>query len=228
VQQGRARVTRILALDASGAHLSVAVWDDGTVWAHHDETLARGHAERLPPALAATVAAAGLTFADLDALAVTTGPGSFTGIRVGLAAARGLGFALKIPVVGITSFASVAHALDEELRAGRPVLVLLDSKRADVFAQRFAADLVPVGEPCALPLESVAAAIVPPLVVTGDAATLVAAGPEIAVVPAVPDARVMARLAASYFAAGIVPPAEPLYLRPPDATVPVAGGRLAR
>lgn len=218
----------VLALDASGANLSVALWRDGTVLSYHAESLARGHAERLPPALAAAMTEAGLAFADLDAIAVTTGPGSFTGIRVGLAAARGLGFALAIPVIGVTSLEAVAHGLDDDLRAGRPVLVLIDSKRADVFAQHFAASLAPLDAPQALPLDAVAGAVSPPLVVAGDAARLVVASPGITVVPSVPDARIVARLAAARLASGIASPALPLYLRPPDATVPPSGGRLER
>src|SRR3954471_5648864 len=180
----------LLAFDASGPAISVAVLRDGTLLAHHREALARGHAERLPPALAATMAASGCGLAALDAIAVTVGPGSFTGIRVGLAAARGLGFALDRPVLGITTLEAVAHGLDAAQRAGRPVLALIDSKRADVFAQRFAADLVPIDAPQAVPVAAAADLAVPPLIVTGDAATLIAPRDGILVVPASPDARI--------------------------------------
>jgi tRNA threonylcarbamoyladenosine biosynthesis protein TsaB len=216
----------LLALDASGPAISVAVMRDGILLAHHREALARGHAERLPPALAATMAASGCDFAALDAIAVTIGPGSFTGIRVGLAAARGLGFALHRPVLGITTLAAVAHGLDEAERAGRPVLALIDSKRADVFAQRFAGDLAPLDAPQAVPVAAVAHLARPPLIVTGDAATLIAPRDGIVLAPAAPDARIVAALAAAGWASGDPLPAAPLYLRPPDATLPVAGGRL--
>ena len=216
----------LLALDASGPAISVAVMRDGTVLAHHREALARGHAERLPPALAATMAASGCDFTALDAIAVTIGPGSFTGIRVGLAAARGLGFALARPVLGITTLAAVAHGLGEAERAGRPVLALIDSKRADVFAQRFDSDLAPLGSPQAVPVADLADLVRPPLIVTGDAATLIAPRDGIILAPAAPDARIVAALAAAGWARGDKLTAAPLYLRPPDATLPVAGGRL--
>jgi tRNA threonylcarbamoyladenosine biosynthesis protein TsaB len=218
----------LLALDASGPAISVAVLRDGTLLAHHQQALARGHAERLPPALAACMAAAGSGFAALAAIAVTIGPGSFTGIRVGLAAARGLGFALGIPVLGVTTLDAVAHGLDPAERAGRPVLALIDSKRADVFAQRFGPDLAPLDAPRALPLAAAAKLAQPPLIVTGDAATMIAAAAGLVIAPAAPDARIIARLAAARWALGEAMPAAPLYLRPPDATVPEAGGRLRR
>lgn len=218
----------LLALDASGAAISVAIVRDGELLAHHHEALARGHAERLPPALASTLAAAGTAPAALDAIAVTVGPGSFTGIRVGLAAARGLGFALGRPVLGITTLEAVAHGLDEATRGGRPVLALIDSKRADVFAQRFAADLAPLEAPQAVPIASIGDLATPPLVVTGDAAALLSPRAGVLLAPAAPDARIVAALAASRWARGEEMPAVPLYLRPPDATLPVAGGRLRR
>lgn len=221
-------MTLLLALDASGPSLSVALWRDGAVLWHHSEGLDRGHAERLPPALAAAMDRTGLGFASLDAIAATIGPGSFTGIRVGLAAARGLGFALRIPVIGVSSLETVAHGLDETVRAGRPVLALIDSKRADVFAQRFAANLAPLDAPQALSHAAARQQAVAPLVVTGDAAPLIAAAAGLTIVPALPDACIVARIAAARLASGDPSPALPLYIRPPDATVPVDGGRLRR
>ena len=218
----------LLALDASAAAISVAISRDGTLLAHDRQELARGHAERLPPALAATMRASGHGFADLSAIAVTVGPGSFTGIRVGLAAARGLGFALGIPVLGVTTLEAVAHGIDAATRAGRPVLVLIDSKRADVFAQRFAATLEPVDEPRALSLDAARSLAAAPMLVTGDAASLIVPASGLLIRPALPDARSVARLAEERRAGGQAMPAEPLYLRPADATLPQAGGRLRR
>src|SRR5215470_1069032 len=95
----------ILAFDCSGAACSAALWRRGALAAHRYRTMTRGHAEALMPMLAETVAQAGETFHALTAVAVTVGPGAFTGIRIGLAAARGIGLAATIPVVGVTTFA---------------------------------------------------------------------------------------------------------------------------
>ena len=109
----------ILAFDTCLGAVSVAVRRRGAggewLMRHACETRERGHAERLMPMVAETMAAAGLAFSDLDRIAVTVGPGSFTGVRVGVAAARGLALASGIAVVGATSLAVMAHRADERL-----------------------------------------------------------------------------------------------------------------
>src|SRR5215475_8271992 len=137
----------ILALDSSGAACSTALWRRGTVVARRYRAMERGHAEALMPMLVETMAEAGEALRALTAVAVTVGPGAFTGIRIGLAAARGIGLAAGIPVVGVTTFAAVAAAVSETERAGRRLLVVLDSKRGDVFVQEFAAEARAVGSP---------------------------------------------------------------------------------
>lgn len=102
------------------------------------------------PMLVEVMAEAGEPLRSLAAVAVTVGPGAFTGIRIGLAAARGIGLAAGIPVVGVTTFAAVAEAVSEAERAGRRLLVLLDSKRGDVFVQEFTAEPRVVGSPAIL------------------------------------------------------------------------------
>src|SRR5450432_1394851 len=110
----------ILALDTSGAACSVALRDGaGRLLAHRFEALARGHAERLMPMLREVMAEADVDFAALALIAVTTGPGSFTGIRVGLAAARGLALASGLPILGITAFEALAGAVPAAERQGR-------------------------------------------------------------------------------------------------------------
>src|SRR6266853_3397229 len=121
---------KVLAFDSSAAACSAAVRDgDGGLLAHRFESLARGHAERLMPMLRAVMAEAGLAFAALDLIAVTTGPGSFTGIRVGLAAARGLALASGLPILGVTAFEALAQAVSPVERAGLGLLVAIDSRR---------------------------------------------------------------------------------------------------
>jgi len=95
----------ILGLDTTGAYCSVALVDMAKVLAYKSENIGRGHAERLAPMVAEVLAEAGLTAKDVDKLAVCTGPGSFTGLRVALAFAKGFALPRKLPVVGIDALA---------------------------------------------------------------------------------------------------------------------------
>ena len=127
----------ILALDAAGAACSAALWRDGRVAGHRRRPMQRGHAEALMPLLLEVLAEAGMDFADLGQIAVGVGPGSFTGIRIALAAARGVGLAAKLPVVGVDSFSAVAAALPEPPRPGETLLVVINSKREALFGQYY-------------------------------------------------------------------------------------------
>ena len=194
----------------------------------------RGQAEKLVPMIEAVMAEAGLRYGDLDAVAVTVGPGGFTGVRLGLATARGLALARELPLIGVTSFEALAAAVPEEereeaKRAGATLAVLIDAKRRDIYAQAFDSTAAPVGDPVALPPEDLDAYFPPgPLLLIGDASEQ--ARPELeragrrcilSRAPALVDAGVVAGLAA---AAGIprpdAPPPRPLYLRAPDVTLP--------
>src|SRR5262245_22034221 len=93
----------ILAFDTAVGACSVAVWRDGETLAMSRQPMERGQAEHLVPAIADAMSAAGAGFEHLDRIAVTIGPGSFTGVRVALATARGLALAHKIPVIGVTT-----------------------------------------------------------------------------------------------------------------------------
>lgn len=229
---GNGAVT-VLALDTSGAACSVALRDGtGRLLAHRFQALARGHAELLMPMLRDTMAEARIDFAALSLLAVTTGPGSFTGIRVGLAAARGLALASGLPILGVTAFdalaAAIAAAIAPGERAGRPLLVAIDSRRGDLFVQGFAADGSPLAAPAAVAPDGLAA-IAPPgaLMLVGDgaeraAAALAAAGrPAILAAARLPDAADVAAVALVRWRPGEWPPSPlPLYLRAPDVTLP--------
>ena len=234
---------RILAIDTAAGACSAAVWHDGAVHQRLVE-MSRGHAEALVPLLLATLADAGCGFADLDLLAVTIGPGAFTGLRIGLAAARGLALATGLPCLGVTTLEAVAAAVPETETAGRPLLVVLDSKRTDVYAQVFveseAATEPAVLAPVDLARELAAARALPvgPLAVAGDATAMVlpalaAAGiaARAAPSPGYPLAAHVAAIAATRVPprGTIPPPPVPLYLRPPAtgpqpaATTPAAG-----
>lgn len=229
-------MSRILAIDTATNSCSAAIAVDGDVVASRTEPMVRGHAERLVPMIGEVLTEAAIASRALELIAVTVGPGAFTGLRVGLATARGLALAADLPCMGFTTTETIAAAATE---AGTPLLVALDSKRADLYVQAFDAGRTPITEPAAvLPDElggwlSAACVDPQPLRLSGDAAeraaeTLAGAGYACSVSgPAHPDAAVLARLAAGRWRPGdtVAKPA-PLYLRPPDAVVPADGGRL--
>src|SRR5215510_1772774 len=135
---------KILAFDSSLGALSAAVrWRsaDG-VWMLREahEVRERGHAERLMPVILKLMGEAGLAFCKVDRIAVTIGPGTFTGVRVGVAAARALALATGAPTVAASSLAVMAHRCGAELastRGGRALAVALDARRGSVYLQLF-------------------------------------------------------------------------------------------
>jgi tRNA threonylcarbamoyladenosine biosynthesis protein TsaB len=215
---------KILAIETSAAACSAAFSSDGVV-RERTEPMARGHAERLVPLIGEVLADAGAAYADLDLVAVTVGPGTFTGMRVGLAAARGIALATARPCLGVTSFACVLEAARAEAEAawakGLAVLVVLDSRRSEVFAQRFNA---PGDEPqapmVATPEELAAGAGGVGLIVGNAAAAMTDAGlaGEAAVLDLGPSAGAVARVARRLWADGVRPAGfpDPLYLRGPQ------------
>lgn len=124
----------LLAIDTSAAACSVAVSHDRHV-VQRLTVMQRGHAEALLPMVMATLKDSGLGFADLQALAVTVGPGAFTGLRVGVAAARGLALAAGLPCFGVSSLAALAEAAG--LDGDTTILSVLDTRRGDFYAQQF-------------------------------------------------------------------------------------------
>ena len=126
----------ILALDTSMAACSVCVYDAGAglVLASRHEFMDRGQAEALAPMVQETMALAGVAFKDLARIAVTTGPGTFTGVRIGLAMARGLGVALNIPITGINSLAAIAC---NETAGDLPIVVAVDARANEIYFAAF-------------------------------------------------------------------------------------------
>src|SRR5271167_3769575 len=124
---------KILAVDTALGACSAAILDDETVLAHRFVAMERGHAEALAPMVDEAMREAGMAFAKLDRLAVTTGPGTFTGQRVGLAFMRGLRVALNKPLAGITTLEAMVAAAFDEVRASL-VAVLHEAKRGEVYA----------------------------------------------------------------------------------------------
>jgi tRNA threonylcarbamoyladenosine biosynthesis protein TsaB len=225
---------RVLAIDTALAVCAAAVLDTerSSIVAHESLPMLRGHAEALMPLIKRVMEQAGLAFAELDRIAVTMGPGSFTGLRVGIAAARGLGLAAGKPVVGLTTLAAFAAplvAVDDTL----PVVVAIDARHGHVYLQV----LGPAGRTIVAPrLASlrealrVAATGAPRL--TGNAADLLAsAWPDGESPPSAveqrdaPDIGWVARLGAA--ANETASPPIPFYLRAPDAQ-PQGASQLAR
>jgi len=127
----------ILAMDSSSAACSVAISRDGTVIGGEFSLLTRGHAAMLPPMIERVLTTCGMTARDMDAFAVSVGPGSFTGLRVAMAAAKGLAVVVDRPLLGISCFDAVARRARSEI-GGRPfdaLLLALASKREEVFVQ---------------------------------------------------------------------------------------------
>ena len=215
---------RILALDSALARCSAAVVADDQVLALRQQDAARNQSGLLPVMVAEVLQAAGLRAGDLDFVAVTVGPGSFTGLRAGLALAHGIGLAAEIPVIGVTVGEALCAALPPV--AGRQVWVAIDSRRGRVFLERDG--LVAAHALDALPEAS------HPVAVAGDAAIEVAArlaarGANVMLTSVrLPEARYVA-MAALARHRGLLPAldAQPLYVDPPEARLPAAGLRPA-
>lgn len=221
----------MLGIDTSAAACSAALWRDGTIIAAERQAMARGHAEALMPMVERVLASAALDYRDLAAVAVVAGPGAFTGLRIGLAAARGIALAAKIPAIGVSAFAAIAAGIPAASRAGRAVTVAIDTKRGDLYLQCFDQGLEPVESGRVVALADIATALpAGAIYVAGDGSPLLRAvlaeARRDAVFdssPAPPDAGVVAALGAAQLAgardagAHLTPP-EPIYLRAPEAT----------
>ncbi|MBI1179081.1 MAG: tRNA (adenosine(37)-N6)-threonylcarbamoyltransferase complex dimerization subunit type 1 TsaB, partial [Alphaproteobacteria bacterium] len=128
---------RVLAFDTALGAGSVAVVADGSCLARRDEPRPRALAERLLPMIEETLAEAGLGYGDLDLIAVTVGPGTFAGLRIGVAAARGLSLATGVPAAGVTSLEALAFAALPDLGEGETVVAAVDGRRGQLYRQAF-------------------------------------------------------------------------------------------
>lgn len=214
----------ILAIDTALEACSVCVLDTGAgeMIAHESQTMARGHAEALMPLIARVVKESGAHFGAFDRIAVTTGPGSFTGLRVGLAAARGIALAANKPAVGVTTLSAYAAPLVRE-NGEHPILSAIDARHDQVYFQVFGGNGNSLIRPRAAPVsEALAASRLGTLRLTGNAARLLAdrwpahALPPIQIDPLpAPDIAWVAWLGAA--ANPEAAPARPTYLRAADA-----------
>lgn len=225
----------VLAFDTAGPDCSVAlikVEGDVQLLSSATEHLGRGHAERLLPLIGGVLDAAKQRYSDLDRIAVTTGPGSFTGVRVGVAAARALALALNVEAVGVSTLEALAVAAGRGRTHGTTA-ALIDMRRGEISA--WTQNLGAAGRGVALKsngAEAIASRLreaAEPLVLAGSGAMAVAAHLDaqsfgIVGKSATPDLTVVAMLAARGL--GMSPPV-PIYGRVPDAK-PQAGKAVAR
>ena len=210
---------KLLAVETALGACSVAILDGGKILAHRFEEMTRGHAEALAPMVEAAMREAKIPFADLDRLAVTTGPGTFTGQRVGLAFMRGLRVALNKPLIGITTLEAMAAAT-----GARRAAAIHDAKRGEAYLLLWQEGAT-VLAPTVMPFDDAVSRIraFGPCALAGTGAPQAAAGlgRDFTLTNIrQPDALWVARLAMTRpLPKG--PPA-PLYLRAPDAKLPAS------
>ncbi len=197
-------MTITLAIDTAAPRLQLGLLlGDGRTDVSVDD-IATGHAELIFGRIAELLERNGVGYADLQRIVTTTGPGSFTGLRIGLSAARGIGLARGIPVIGVSSLVALS------LGATGPATVLLDARRGEAYFQTFAGPAQPTTEGDLLPMSIAQAAIVP--------GTVVISSPFV-------DIAALARHGATLDPAGNPP--EPDYIRDADAK-PQTAARIER
>ena len=200
----------ILALDTSSSAVSVALLDEKQVLASHEQVMDRGQGEALVPIIGQVLEQAGKTPADIMGVAVAVGPGSFTGVRVGLSTARGIGLALNVPVYGVTNFEASAYGITE------PITIVLDTKRGDYFTQSFDENGHPMNTPSIQSSEDLKSKL--PFIVVGDGAEKLSSEIRCEVLQkTVLSAVAIGQIALSRLSEPLPP--EPLYLRDADVTI---------
>ncbi len=221
---------KILDIDTALPAVSVCVLDDGAAMPEVSETVAmeRGHAEALLPMIDRVMARVEGSFSAIDRVAVTVGPGSFTGLRVGIAAARAIGIACGVPVVGVSTLAALAAPLilDEKTDL---VAVAIDARHGNVYFAAFEPDGRTYRLPCLLPVrEAIRSLGAGPIRLAGSGAPMLAIeawsigiSVDVAGATTAPDIAFVARL--GLLADPAMAPARPLYLKPPDAKPQDAG-----
>ncbi|MND39294.1 tRNA threonylcarbamoyladenosine biosynthesis protein TsaB [compost metagenome] len=209
----------VLAIDTAGIDCSAAVFDSSAsrLLSAVSEEIGKGHAERLMAVIDQALDEAQVDLHAVGRIAVVIGPGSFTGIRVGVAAARGLALSLGIDCVGVSTLETLAASYRATSGSDMPVLVAMDAKREEIYAQAFAVDGAALNEPAALSAEDVDN-LVKSLSAEPTGSWISKTGDRF-------DIGTVARIGAAKDAAGARP--KPLYLRGPDAK-PQTGFALAR
>jgi tRNA threonylcarbamoyl adenosine modification protein YeaZ len=211
----------VLAIDTALAATQVCILDGGRIRSALSRPMQTGHAEALVPMVEAARDAAGVPFRAIDRIAVTRGPGTFAGIRIGLSAARAYALALDVPAVGVETLDALAAEAGPD---DEPLLAVIDARRDEVYARSFAPGGTPRDAAHATTLAVLAREVQPgPLRAIGSAAPALArvrGGVSIVGAPPAPSIVAVARLGAAAPAPIAAP--TPLYLRPPDAKPQVA------
>jgi tRNA threonylcarbamoyl adenosine modification protein YeaZ len=223
---------RVLAIDTALEACAAAILDGerGTVLASETIPMTRGHAEALMPLIARVMDSAKLTFKKIDRIAVTVGPGSFTGLRVGISAARGIALASGKPAVGLSTLAAFA-APHLAANNGAAIIAAIDASHDNVYFQLFGKGHADAMPQIATIAEAVQVAPHDKVRVVGSAAEMLAAAwpadkaPLLVEARSAPDIAWVAHLGAAAQDTSVPP--KPLYLRAPDAR-PQDGARLRR
>jgi tRNA threonylcarbamoyladenosine biosynthesis protein TsaB len=231
---------RVLALDTTTRALSAAVVEDDRVLAARESDPTRTHAERLPADLLDVLATAELEIGGIDVFAVAAGPGSFTGLRIGMATMQGLAFVQQKTMVAVSVFDALAHVAADRVAVGAVVATWIDAHRRDVYSALYRVSAAPrysrgrlvtidepaVGDPQATLARWLASGVHPDVFIGSGAriySHVVADGASRAVVEATPPLAAMIGLVAARRAAAgeTVDPAavQPLYVRRPDAEI---------
>ena len=229
-------ILKILALDTASSACSVAIRIDGETVFSALEPMVSGQSEAIMPMLLMALNQAKLKVGDVDLIAVTRGPGAFTGLRIGLATARGLALASGVACCGITTTEAIAEAAYASQNPNRNLVVAIDSKRADIYVQVFGGKGFLMGLPCAVGLNKLqnlidGSGLVGRVEIVGNAKDramdflkgdfIKSSSSEIT------DARFVASVAERAALSGLrLGDTDPLYLRPADAVLPKNGGRL--
>lgn len=200
---------RQLVIDTASESLSVALFSDAALTAYHHEITGRGHAEKLIPAIAA--------FPDggkADEIIVDIGPGSFTGVRVGIAAARALGYAWGVPVRGYVSLSLIAAIARDTNTGSDPITVAVTGGHGELFWQTFDGEtLAPLSEVASTPIAELATMVDAPVVYGSGARALVEARGSGRGIPVEADARAFPLIPSTHVTGTI----SPVYGRGADA-----------
>ena len=219
---------RFLFFDTALNRLTAGVALDTRIVAAHSEYRHRGHADRLVPLLRDLMAMADVTFADLDGIGCTCGPGTFTGIRSGVAAARALGLAANLPATGVTTLDALAHTAIGAAGSPVPVTAAIDARRGELYLRNFRSDGTPDGPPMRLATADVGAHCpAGHRLLVGTGASLLrdvlgrgTARPDIGAPTAQALVATLGRALRPLTGKGYRAGPKPLYLRPADATPP--------
>ncbi|PPR10753.1 MAG: tRNA threonylcarbamoyladenosine biosynthesis protein TsaB [Alphaproteobacteria bacterium MarineAlpha11_Bin1] len=226
---------KILSIDTSADFCGVAILRGESVLSRHSLAMSRGHAEALIPLVKNLCADANITPSAFDLISVTIGPGSFTGVRTGISAAKGFALVADCPAIGVSSLHAVAAAVPTN--DAQPILIVLDTRRADYFVQLFDRDTTPIDLPSTMDSIGIRELIrIHRPVVAGNALGRLRKEESISGMgdfesfsgDGVPDPVLVAGIAEKIIDSRRVASntLAPLYLRSPEAKIPRWGGRL--